>query len=111
MIALSRVWAAGIESGGMGHEDDLLAIVGQIQNQLPGESRSLLIQIQVNAEQGKKPQATQMIRSVLGRTPPPGEQLCLSLANVSMKFGLGLEDECFVRSEQANGISPMLAYS
>src|SRR5437588_16531 len=74
-------------------------------------ARSLLIQIQVNAEQGKKAQAVQMVRTVLGRTPPPGEQMCVGLANLSMKYGLGLEEECFSRSEQTSGVSATLAYS
>jgi len=109
VIALARAWSAGIESGSVGNADELLNLVGQIQKQLPSEDRMPLIAIQLLAQQGKKGDATFKARAALERTPAPGEQFFLMLANMSRKFGLGVEQECFDKSVQAHGISPMLA--
>src|SRR5205807_1482210 len=91
--------------------DDLASLLAQIQDQLPGESRTRLMQIQLAAEQGNKPQAIQMARTVLGRSPAPNEQVCMSVATASAKFALGLEEEAFARSEKLYGVTPTLAYS
>jgi predicted Zn-dependent protease len=109
VIALARAWSAGIESGSVGKADELLNLVGQIQKQLPTEDRLPLIAIQLLAQQGKKGDAILKARDALQRTPAPAEQFFLTLATMSRKFDLGVEQECFDKSMQAHGISPMLA--
>ena len=110
-IALARAWSAGIETGSVGKADELLNLVGQIQRQLPREDRLPLIAIQVLAEQGKKDDATGEARAEMSRKPPPGEQFFLTLATMSRKFGLGVEQECFEKCAKAHGITPMLAFT
>lgn len=111
IITLARAWAADVETGGAAKADELLKLVTEVQRQLPGEDQTLLIQIQLLGQKGQKAEATELARSAMARTPAPAQQLFLSLAGVSRKLGLQLEEECFSRSEQAHGLTPELGYA
>jgi tetratricopeptide (TPR) repeat protein len=111
VISLARAWAAGVQTGGVSHADELLKLVTEVQKDLPGEDQTLLIQIQLLGQQENKAQATKIARAAVDRNPPASERLLLALASVSRKYGLALEKDCFARSEAAHGLSPSLAYS
>jgi predicted Zn-dependent protease len=111
VVSLARAWAAGLESGGATHADELLKLVNEVQRQLPGEDQTLLIQIQLLAQQGKKPEAAQAAKTAINRDPFPGERLLQALAGVSRKYELGIEKDCFARSEAAHGLTASLAYA
>jgi tetratricopeptide (TPR) repeat protein len=109
VVALARAWSAGIENGSVGNADDLMNLVDQIQSKLPNEDRAPLIAIQLLAERGKKDEASRRARAEIARSPAHTEQFFLTLATISRKFGLGIEQECFDKSESAHGVTPLLA--
>jgi len=111
-VALARAYAAGIESGVVAAErtDDLLKFVTEIQAKLPREERSLVLQIQLSAQKGRKEQAATLTRAALAMTPPVSEQVFLNLSALSRKYKLGLEADCFAACEKAHGMTPRLAY-
>ena len=111
VIALSRAWAAGVEAGRVGQSDELLRLVEQVQKQMPGEEKTLLVRVQVEAQAGRKEEAEAAGRQVLALTPPPSEGTLVALSAVSRRAGLGLERECFDRSEAAHGVTPSLTYA
>jgi len=109
-IAMARAYAASMSAGGAGQTDELFKLTGEIQNKLPGEEATLLIRIQLQCERKEKPEAVKTARDALGRTPVPPEPFFLTLATLSRRFALGIEDECFSRCEQAHGLTAALAY-
>jgi tetratricopeptide (TPR) repeat protein len=111
VIALSRAWAAGVEAGRVGQSDELLRLVEQVQKQMPGEEKTLLVRVQVEAQAGRKEQAAAAARQALAQTPAPSEGTLLALSAISRRAGLGLERECFDRSEAAHGVTPSLTYA
>jgi tetratricopeptide (TPR) repeat protein len=110
-IAMARAYAANMETGGAAEADQLFSLVSQIQSALPGEEQTLLIQIQLLARKGKKDEAAKAARAAIARTPTPNERFLLSVAITSRRFTLGLEEECFVISEKAHGLTARLAYA
>jgi predicted Zn-dependent protease len=114
IVSLARAWAADLETGGIGRADDLLKLVTEIQKQLPAENRDriAIIELQLMAQKGNKSIAVQHAREILARTTPaPNEQLILNIASLSLRYDLGVEEECYARSEQLHGVTPSLAYS
>jgi predicted Zn-dependent protease len=111
IISFARAWATGVETGGAAKSDELLDLVNQIQRQLPGEDQTLFIQLQLMCRKGQKAEAAERIRAAMSTTPPPAQQLFLSFAALSRRYGLQLEQECFTRAEQAHGLTPQLAYA
>jgi tetratricopeptide (TPR) repeat protein len=111
VISYARAWAAGIETGNATHADDLLKLVANIQEQLPGEEKTFLIQLQLLARKGSKPEAIKLARGFLAvQMPPPAERVLLAVAGISQQFGLGVENECFAASERIYGTTTQLAY-
>src|SRR5439155_13170935 len=109
IINQSRVWAACLSSGKVTGGDQLLTMVEEVQKQLPGEEQTLVIQVTLLCKNGQPQKAAEVIRQMLGRAEL-SEQTLLQLAQVSHDSNLGLEEECFAKSEKAHGLSQSLAY-
>lgn len=116
VVMLARAGAAYLESGRCSREekefltDKLPKLVSDVQSKLPGEDRSLVIQIQLLAEEGHKDQALALARSSIVRQPAPDEAFYLSMAAISERFGFHIEEECFSDCQKAHGITSSLAY-
>lgn len=113
IVALAKAWAAGISTGGVAHSDELLKLVTEVQQQLPNEDQTLLIRIQLLAQKGgaDKEQAKSLLQAAIDRKPPVSEELLTTLATISHKFNMGLEDKAFAKSEEAHGLTSGLAYA
>lgn len=112
VITLARAWAASVESGQMAHADELFKLVTEVQKQLPLEESTLVIRAQMLAQRQNKPEdAIELVRQAINKQPPLQEQTLISLASLSMRAKLGIEDECFATSEKAHGATPALAYA
>jgi len=111
LVSVARAWAAGLESGSLGNDAQLLDILTKVQDQLPDEDQTRVIRIELLSRKGDKEQASRLAREALGRTPPMDERMLLALARVSRQFGLGVEGECLSRCEQVHGRTPALAYA
>ena len=112
VITLARAYAAGIENGLAAEKtDDLLKMVTEIQEKLPNEEKTLIIQVQLSAQKGLTEQSVKLTRAAIARKPAPSEQVFLSLSAISRKFKLNLENEIFAACEAAHGLTPRLAYS
>jgi predicted Zn-dependent protease len=113
IISYARAWAAGLEAGNVGRADELLKLVSDIQQKLPGEEKTFLIQLQLLAQKPDgKEQAIKMARTILDQqTPPPAERVLLAIAGISQRYGLNLEDECYNTSEEYHGVTLQLAYA
>ncbi|HUB26939.1 MAG TPA: tetratricopeptide repeat protein, partial [Tepidisphaeraceae bacterium] len=111
VIALASAWSAGVEAGTVGNVDRLLQLVGDAQAQMPNDQRIGLIKAQLLAEEGQVDQARAAVRSLMAHKPPPDESVYISLATLSWKTGMGIEQECFDQCRRVHGISPDLAYA
>ena len=111
VVALAQAWAANVETGRVGQTEQLLQMVSQIQKELPGEQRTLAIQIQLLARSGKKPQAIELARAAVGANPAPDEQSLINLSALSHSLDLGLEEACFTRSQELYSATAPLAYA
>src|SRR5258706_6445132 len=84
VISLARAYAAGVELGlAAERADDLLTMVNEIQEKLPGEERTLVIQVQLSAQKGMTEQAIKLTRAAIARKPAPSEQVFMTLSVIS----------------------------
>lgn len=110
ILALAHAWSAGIENGSIGRADELLKLVLQIEKDLPTDDRMPLLQVQLLAEQGRKPEAAKAALAQLSRKPPPGEPFFLAIVALSRKYSLGIEPQCLSKCREIYGVTPTLAY-
>ncbi|MDP9174156.1 MAG: tetratricopeptide repeat protein [Planctomycetota bacterium] len=108
-IALARIWSVCIESPRYDQPARLLALVDQIQKEIPGEQESLVIRVTLLARSGKLDEARTALRAGVANKTSMSESTLLRLGAVSEAWKLGLEDSCFQRSLQENGITANLA--
>lgn len=111
IISLARAYATNLETGGMGRAEDLMQLVSQVQEQLPGEEQTLLIQIHLTAQQGRKPEAVKLTHDAIDREPAHSEPFLLAVATLSLKHDFGLTDAAYDRSEKAHGLTAGVAYA
>ncbi len=108
-VVFAESWSTALEEDQTAGAEELLAFVEQIQKVVPGEPRTLPIRIMLLAQTGKTQEATDALRTLLDRDEAPSETTLISLARVSRRYKLGLEDECERRCSDAFGASPQLA--
>lgn len=91
---------------------ELLKVLAEIQKAAPAEPRTVAMYADLLASQGKKPQATDVIKSAIAdpaKAPP--EVVLNRLAAVSRKWNLGLDQQCLSLSQKSHGLTPTLALS
>ncbi|WP_428937820.1 tetratricopeptide repeat protein [Fontivita pretiosa] len=112
---LANVWDAAIESGKRDDVGSLLRHVERIQQAVPGEPSSLGVYLRRLAEAGRAEQARAALAGALDATQSqsaaaPAEPLLLNWAQISHRWGLGLEQQCIQRCQQIHGITPRSAF-
>ncbi|HVT81072.1 MAG TPA: tetratricopeptide repeat protein [Phycisphaerae bacterium] len=111
VIALARAWSVGLDTGQVAEADKLLALVTDIQTQLPGEEQTLLIRVELLARSGKTADAVAAARAAISAKDAPAQQFFINLAAVSRRQNLGLEEEIFSAAEKAHGLTPENAFA
>jgi predicted Zn-dependent protease len=111
ILSLARAWAAEVENGSIGKADQLLNLIVQIQKELPNDDRLALIQVQLLAQQGHKPDAAQAALAQMSRKPPPAESFFLAIVTLSHKYNLGIEQQCLSKFQQTYSVTPTFAYA
>ena len=110
VIMLAKAAAAYFDRGGTGDREQLDKLITAVQEKIPGEDQTLLVRADLDAQKGQKDAAINTARSIVRRTPAASEQSLLAVASLSRKYQLGIESEALAASEQAHGMTPLLAY-
>ena len=79
-----------------------------IQANFPGEPRTFVAAVRLLARSSQAGQAADRIRTALRNDPTLPQDALLSLADVSRRYNLGLEQAVYQRAEQAYGLSPQI---
>jgi tetratricopeptide (TPR) repeat protein len=108
---LARVWDRCITAGRRSDVPQLLALVEQVQQAVPGEEQTLDAYVRRLAETGRKEQAKTVLAAALSSDrATPSEFALLVWGRTSAALGLGLETRCIERSQELHGISPASAF-
>jgi tetratricopeptide (TPR) repeat protein len=110
-IVRARVQAAAYENGRFNQPQSLLRLAEEIQKQLPGEEQTLGIQIGLLGKLGRKEEALKAATAALDLPKKLSETALLRLAALSRAYGMGLEEQCFSRSEREYGSTSALAFA
>lgn len=115
-----RVAAECVSRGTFGSADEgatraaLLADLGRMQQQFPGEESTLLGQVSLLARSGKddeRRQAADLIAKAVESGTKLSEATLIRLAAVARAAKLGVDDKCYARAEKDYGPTPALAYA
>lgn len=106
-------WALALSANIKTRDDQnytrLMGLVSDIQEQAKGEEQTLVLQVSLFGRSGRHEDAARVIREALAGDIEYSEVALLALAAESREQELGLEDECYQRSELLHGMTPNLA--
>ena len=111
VVTIAEIWASNLKPDDTEGADRLLRVVQVVQDRVPGEGRTLPIEVVLLARLGRTDEAREAIESAIAGETPPAEVTLLRLALASRIHKLGFEEACFDRIKELYGMSVNLAYN
>jgi tetratricopeptide (TPR) repeat protein len=108
-ITFIRVRAALLADRDRAGAEELLAMVDEVQEAVPGEPQTLLIRVQLLAHAGRSEDAARAVDDIVSGQTQLSPTMLLQLAEASRRAGLGLENDLLARAQAQGGQTPELA--
>jgi cytochrome c-type biogenesis protein CcmH/NrfG len=110
-VLLARVAFAALASGHVIDQDMLKRLVDAVQKAMPGEERTLEIQVSLLARAGQLDDARSVLNRAIASPRAISAVALQSLAAISDLYHLGLADPCFERAQHDFGNTPEMTFA
>jgi predicted Zn-dependent protease len=108
-LTLANIWYQQVDAGSKETLPKLNDLIDEIQKRDPGEEQTAQMRISLLARSGQPIQATEALRALLAKKPPPAGATLLNLSNISRRWRLGMEQACLDLYVKQYGLSPQAA--